>query len=111
MAVFPLLRIGLLAIHRLWGIQPGGPGELRQPDETLSIICVLVLSTYTSFRDFLCEIRMSLDAEGKRKLACCLIQLQDQVHELRQGLELVSELAMELLNEQEEANPTTASSP
>jgi hypothetical protein len=51
---------------------------------------------------------MPLDAEGKRKLACCLIQLQDHAQEMRKGLESVSELVVELLREQEEAKQSAA---
>lgn len=46
---------------------------------------------------------MPLDAESKQKLARCLIQLQDHVHELHKGLEFASDLVLEMLEVQDEA--------
>jgi len=51
---------------------------------------------------------MPLDVESKRRLACCLIQLQDHAHEMRKGLESVSELVVELLKEPEKAEQSAA---
>ena len=46
---------------------------------------------------------MPLDDAGKQQLARYLTQLQDHAHEMRHGLEVLSDLVMGLVDDQDEA--------